>query len=556
VTDLRARLETVNDGPGPVFPRPIALFNYDLGNRVLNRSYRSGVVATYGYNPNNWITSLKHGKDAALIAGFGYDFDREGNKKFEQNLGRPAASQGYGYDADYRLVDFGVGQLSGATIPSPLTRTKWNLDPVGNWASKLTDGVTETRSHNAANEITNIQIGAGPIVAVTHENTGNLVNDGKSTYSYDEENRLIQATRLSTLAGDPRVVGQYRYDALGRRVRKLASPLGGVTETRYFHDGARIIEEQDAAKTTLATYTYGNYIDEVLAMNRAGQTFYYHQNSLWSVEAITDAAANVVERYAYDAYGLPTIRNGAGVVLSNSWGTAHSAVGNPWMFTGRQFDEETGLYYYRARYYEPGKGRFLQRDPRGYVDGLNLYQYVGGRPTFGTDPFGLVTCKPKLISGKMFYDQYKNGTLDKIDMEAWATPTDNLLTVRNYTWAIGYYVLWYREGSVDITTETEITCSVEDDNCQITSSTTGASDGVESKTSAVIVLKEQKNAKGDCIEIAAAASGALAPGSGPTVTAGKENVLSVSITWESAAQSRTMQLGTFKWCCQCESKSK
>ena len=399
VTDLRARLETVNDGPGPVFPRPIALFNYDLGNRVLNRSYRNGVVATYGYNPNNWITSLKHGKDAALIAGFGYDFDREGNKKFEQNLGQPAASQGYGYDADYRLVDFGVGQLSGARIPSPVTKTKWNLDPVGNWASKLTDGVTETRSHNAANEITNIQIGAGPIVAVSHDNTGNLVNDGKSTYSYDEENRLIQATRLSTLAGDPRVVGQYRYDALGRRVRKLASPLGGVTETRYFHDGARIIEEQDAAKTTLATYTYGNYIDEVLTMNRAGQTFYYHQNSLWSVEAVTDAAANVVERYAYDAYGVPKIMNAAGApVLSNSWGTAHSAIGNQWMFTGRQFEEETGLYYYRARYYSAGHGRFLQRDPLGDMRRPNLFAYASGDPANVIDPSGLAWLKQNCVA--------------------------------------------------------------------------------------------------------------------------------------------------------------
>jgi RHS repeat-associated protein len=170
-----------------------------------------------------------------------------------------------------------------------------------------------------------------------------------------------------------------------------------VTETRYFHDGARIIEEQDAAKTTLATYTYGNYIDEVLTMNRAGQTFYYHQNSLWSVEAITNAAANVVERYAYDAYGVPKIMNAAGApVPSNSWGTAHSAIGNPWMFTGRQFDEETGLYYYRARYYDPVMGRFVQRDALGYLDGVNLYQYVRGNPIVRNDPFGFmfIGCDP------------------------------------------------------------------------------------------------------------------------------------------------------------------
>jgi RHS repeat-associated protein len=124
-------------------------------------------------------------------------------------------------------------------------------------------------------------------------------------------------------------------------------------------------------------------------MDRSGQIFYYHQNSLWSVEAITDSMAAVVERYAYDAYGFPTILDGAGnPVPENLWGTAHSTIGNPWLFTGRQFDEETGLYFYRARYYDPVKGRFLQRDPIGYVGGVNLYEYVQSSPTNLVDPSG------------------------------------------------------------------------------------------------------------------------------------------------------------------------
>src|SRR5262249_54175697 len=132
-------------------------------------------------------------------------------------------------------------------------------------------------------------------------------------------------------------------------------------------------------------------VDEILTMDRGGN-FYYHQNALWSVEAVTDVAGNVVERYAYDAYGLPAIFNGAGApVAPNPWGTSHSAIGNPWMFTGRQFDEETGIYFYRARYYDPVKGRFLQRDPLGYVDGMNLYEYVQSRPTYTMDPEGMQT---------------------------------------------------------------------------------------------------------------------------------------------------------------------
>src|SRR6202035_4090458 len=138
--------------------------------------------------------------------------------------------------------------------------------------------------------------------------------------------------------------------------------------------------------TTQATYVYGNYIDEVLTMDRGG-TFYYHQNALWSIEAVTDSTAAPVERYSYDAYGLVTVTNGAGApVAKNAWGTPHSAIGNPWIFTGRQLDEETGTYFYRARYYDSVKGRFLQRDPIGYRTTVNLYEYAGGMVTGAVDP--------------------------------------------------------------------------------------------------------------------------------------------------------------------------
>jgi RHS repeat-associated protein len=98
----------------------------------------------------------------------------------------------------------------------------------------------------------------------------------------------------------------------------------------------------------------------------------------------------VVERYAYTDYGCPTITDGAGgAVAPNAWGTAHSAVGNPYLFTGRRWDEESGLYYYRARYYDCEGGRFLQRDPLGYEDGMAVFLYVRSRPTRFLDPSGL-----------------------------------------------------------------------------------------------------------------------------------------------------------------------
>ena len=376
--DFRSRLSAIDDG---VSRPPIGQYSYDLGNRVVTRSYRNGAIATYSYNANNWVTSLEHTIGATRIAGFGYDFDKEGNKKFEEKRHDPGHSEAYQYDNIYRLTNYKVGPLDNpVTI---ITQTAYNLDPVGNWTSKITDGVTQTRMHDEANELVKIDA-----ANLTYDDNGNLLNDGAYTYSYDEENRLTSVTRN---AGSV-VVGQYQYDALSRRVQKIANPAGAQSTTHYFHDKGRIIEEQGAGGATQATYVYGNFIDEVLTMDRAGQTYYCYQNSLGSVAALSDANRNVVERYAYDAYGFVSVTNGAGVpVPPNAWGSPHSAVGNPYLFTGRQLDEETGLYYYRARYDDSRKGRFLQRNPFGYVDGMNLYEYVRSNPSTAREPRGLLT---------------------------------------------------------------------------------------------------------------------------------------------------------------------
>lgn len=139
------------------------------------------------------------------------------------------------------------------------------------------------------------------------------------------------------------MVGAYLYDALGRRVQKIADPAGSPVTTRYFYDSARTIEEQDALGNTQTTCVYGRTLDEVLTMDHGGQTYYYHENAPGSEETITDSSANPVERYSCDAYGTVTVTDGGGSpVTPNGWGTPHSAIGNPWMFTGRQLDDEAG----------------------------------------------------------------------------------------------------------------------------------------------------------------------------------------------------------------------
>ena len=411
--DFRDRKTQIDDASSPALVR----YTYDLGNRVLSRTYRNGTVANYTYNANNWVLSLEHTLGASRIVGFGYVYDKEGNKKFEEKRHDPAHSESYQYDNIYRLVDYKVGQLVGSTVPVPVTQTSYNLDPVGNWNSKTTDTITETRTHNAVNEITSIDA-----VPITHDDNGNMQEDQNYRYAYDEENRLISVTQKI----DNLVVGQYQYDALGRRIVRIANPFGVPSETRYFYDNAQIIEEQSATNLIRATYVYGNYIDEVLTMDRGGQTFYYHQNNLYSVFALTDTNGAIVESYQYDAYGRATVFTAPG--SDGIWFTgddpqaAFSSTGNPYTFTGRELDAETGLMHFRARTYHPVQGRFTQRDPIGYVDGMNFY--VGYFIANETDPLGFVAAgepcstEGEIGNGPIEYKDLENtywqGTLDSL----------------------------------------------------------------------------------------------------------------------------------------------
>ncbi|MFC1602278.1 RHS repeat-associated core domain-containing protein [Pseudomonadota bacterium] len=388
-------------------------YSYDLGNRVLTRSYNNGVTATYSYNANNWITGLDHANGGGTIAGFGHGYDKEGNKLYADKAHNPGKSEAYDYDDLYRLIDYTVGTVVGSTVPVPVTQRGYDLDKVGNWDQFTVDDdgagpgvpVDYNNTPNQMNEyddpssdgtvadddgipddfMDDITTPGADGENFAHTHTGNRAEDGKRVYEYDDENRLVQVTRKFDS-----VVSEYQYDALGRRVVKTVD-VGGVGEEviRFKYDDARVIEEEDAGGATLATYVYGNYIDEVLSMQRGGNDYYYHQNVLWSVVAVTDAGASVVERYAYSDYGCVSVSDGAGVpVPDNAWGAAHSAIGNPYMFTGRRWDEESGVYYYRARNYDCESGRFLQRDPLGYLDGMNLYLYVRDNPLRYTDPSG------------------------------------------------------------------------------------------------------------------------------------------------------------------------
>src|SRR5664279_1679874 len=263
-----------------------------------------------------------------------------------------------------------------------VTQTAYNLDPLGNWNSKTTDLVTQTRTHSPSNEIAKINS-----IPVLSDFNGNTNDDGTQLYIYDEENRLVQVQAKTTHA----VLGQYQYDALGRRISKTDN--FGV-QTLFYYDGWRTVEEQSSTGVTQATYVFGNHLDELLTMDRGGQPYYYHQNALWSAYALSNSAGTGIEGYSYDAYGYQTIHlPGSDGVLWTADDIilpgANSAYGNPFLFTEQRYDPEIALLYYKNRYSSTSFGRFMTRDSMDYEPGPNLYEYVNDRPTAFGDPLGL-----------------------------------------------------------------------------------------------------------------------------------------------------------------------
>jgi RHS repeat-associated protein len=321
-----------------------------------------------------------------------YSWDRRQNKVRREDLraGSPELLYEYVYDDLYRLTRTVVRD----SVGSILRDTQYLLDGAGNRDRVLggdcppgtysCDSTLPEPADCQMNQYTDTECDSRQ-----HDRDGNMTGiPAAKTILYDYADRMIEHQDLPT-----GVTTTYSYDAFGRRIAKVVSGVAGSTETRYFYDDWQVIEEQNAVGATEATYAYGGYIDDPLQMRRAGD-FYYHADDLGNVMAVTDAAGNAIERYEYGDYGRPQFFSGAGAPL------VQSLVGNPYAFSGRRYDQESGLYYFRTRYLDPAAGRFLSRDPIGiWGDRENLGNasaYVGNNPWTNTDPLGLMN-KAELI---------------------------------------------------------------------------------------------------------------------------------------------------------------
>ena len=305
----------------------------------------------YTYNNLNMLLSLVNKKsDATVISSFSYTHDKVGNRL---TMATPEGTHNYAYDSLYRL--------SSADHPVQADEA-YTYDKVGN---RKTSSQYSNWSFDANNRLLSFNG-----TSFTYDKNGNTLSKTKdaqtTSYTYDFENRLIAGT---VPAGGLSL--SYSYDPFGKRLSKT---VGGVTKY-YLYDNEDIIAEYDADGNLIASYVHGQGIDEPISMTRGSSTYYYTFDGLGTVSELTDSGQAVVESYKYDAFGkLET----------------PPATGNPYTYTAREYDPESGLYFYRARYYDAVIGRFITPDPLWFrSSGIKFYVYVNNNPVNLVDPQGL-----------------------------------------------------------------------------------------------------------------------------------------------------------------------
>jgi RHS repeat-associated protein len=355
-----SRLKSITSAAG------LFTYGYDPLGRRNSLVYPNGIEAAYAYDDLDRLTSLTHSGGGSPFLTYGYTHDQAGNRKTRSGT----VQESYDYDEVYRLKQ---------AVTATGTKS-YSYDAVGNRQTGPGPKDTGYR-YDAANRML-----SGKLFGYAYDNNGNqtartVPNAPEKgwTLTWDYENRL---TKMEQSKGttEKRTI-TFKHDPMGRRIEKKAvTTVSGVTKTTtytYVYDGDAIALETmtDGGVTTKTFYTHGPGVDEHLALERNGQYYYYHADGLGSVTAITDNSKAVVQSYTYDAFGM-----------------ARAATGfvNSYTYTGREWDKETGLYFYRARYYDPMEGRFISKDPVSFAGGdVNLYAYVNSNTINNTDPMGL-----------------------------------------------------------------------------------------------------------------------------------------------------------------------
>ena len=394
------------------------------------RSPRLSVLGNtrYQYNPDNTLTTITNRSNGTLVSQHAYTYNGTGNRDtLTDTLGTTTNTYRFTYDSNERLKG-----IWNATTNTQLEG--YVYDALGNRLSRTLGATTDYYTYDAANQLKDIRQGSptGTLIAgLVYDSHGNLTKKCQggtvtrtdttctgttlTTLSYDALNQLTQAQKTAA------PTETYVYDDQGRRIQKTR----GTAQTNYLYNGPDIHADHGPSWTVPnAQYTHGPNMDNPILRTTASTTQYYHQDGLGSIVAVTNNT------------GTPT-----GTARYDAWGNTRSSTGTipQYGYTGREPDD-TGLIYYRARYYDPSIGRFTQRDPIGLQGGINPYAYVNNNPTNYTDPTGLLPAdvprmsmaaaayyggNPVMTSTGQSLAAYRSGSNDTLDT-AWNVATSLL----------------------------------------------------------------------------------------------------------------------------------
>jgi len=348
-------------------------YSYNANNGLIAgvACVTGGISVAYTYDGVDRATDIAW-KDASntVLRSFGYSFNGAGmiTQKITVAAGGTTTNN-YAYDNLDRLI-------SETSLSSMTSVVQYSYDLVGNRTQLVDNGVTVNYTLGTGNKLASWGIN-GQQQFDAAGNVTNLQDDSGRQLSMTWDSRY----RLTSVATNGTPAESYGYDALGRRI----SISDGSTTSYLVYDGVQVIAETDSSGNLLKSYTYGPGIDNILSMTVHGSTtstYYYVKDHLGSVQAVVDASGTVVESYQYDAWGNTSVFDGAGNPLQAS------AIGNSFCWQGREYSWKTGLYYFRARWYDPVTARWLSNDPIGISGGLNQYVFCANAPVMFRDPWG------------------------------------------------------------------------------------------------------------------------------------------------------------------------
>lgn len=352
-------------------------YQYDQASLRTLMTFQDGAQQIYQYNTGNQLSWT--GISGSTVGyGVGYDgFDRPATITRANN-----ASSAIGYDNTDRVTSY--GHSFGTT--SRNVTWGFSFNPANDIVGMTTTNTdfdyreqqssTENRTFNGLNQDAAIAALATTCSAANagYDCNGNLTNDSNRHFTYDIDNHL---TGLSGPAS-----ATYVYDPIGRLVQTTVNS----TVTRFLYDGVNLVAEYDGLGAIQRRYMHTVGTDQpwvqftgsAVGASNAKYLYADYHGSIIALADTTGAVANA-DIYKYSTYGEP-------LDINNNL----TFSGSRFRYTGQTVLPEASLYYYKARLYDPVFGRFLQTDPIGSKDDLDLYAYVGDDPINKTDPTGTV----------------------------------------------------------------------------------------------------------------------------------------------------------------------